>query len=145
MRNFWPPFVGDILIVSLLWLVIAILLCCICQGWRGHESYDNQSVLWLDTVRLYLSECVCFQFLYIAISPLYNFVHISIVQISWLSIKSYCIFMNDGSQLFISLPYQNWCNVWCLGRVLRPVSAPCGTGYIRRVFQIDEGMMPYPL
>ena len=28
-----------------------------------------------------------------------------------------------------------------LGRVLRPVSALCSTGYIRRVFQINEGMM----
>ena len=36
------------------------------------------------------------------------------------------------------------CLFVCLGRVLCPVSVPCGTGYTRRVFQINEGMMPYP-
>ena len=31
-----------------------------------------------------------------------------------------------------------------LGKVLRQVSAPCGTGNMRRVFQVKGGMMPYP-
>ena len=34
--------------------------------------------------------------------------------------------------------------VW-LDEVLHPISAPCSTGYTRHVFQINEGMMPYPL
>ena len=33
----------------------------------------------------------------------------------------------------------------CLGKVLHPVSAPCSTAYIRHVFLINEGTMPYPL
>ena len=32
-----------------------------------------------------------------------------------------------------------------LGNVLRPVNTPCGTSYIRHVFQMNEGMMPYLL
>ena len=35
--------------------------------------------------------------------------------------------------------------VVCLGRVFCPTNAPCGTGYIRHVFQINVRMMPYPL
>ena len=33
----------------------------------------------------------------------------------------------------------------CLGKVLCPISTPWGTSYMRRVFQINEGMIPYPL
>ena len=32
-------------------------------------------------------------------------------------------------------------DLFCLGRVLCPICTSCGTGYIRRVFQIDEGMI----
>ena len=31
---------------------------------------------------------------------------------------------------------------FCLGKVLRPLNVPCGIGYIRRVFQINGGMIP---
>ena len=33
-------------------------------------------------------------------------------------------------------------SVW--GKVLHPVSVPYGTGYIKCLFQINEGMMLYP-
>ena len=37
------------------------------------------------------------------------------------------------------------CLFVCLAKVLCHVSTPCGTGYMRCVSQINEGMIPHPL